>query len=295
METGFKTYHPIVNFSYYLVVIIFSMFSMHPIFLAISLMASFSYIIVLEGKSAFKSNFRLLLIIILLSATVNGLFVHKGVTVLFYLNDNAITLESIIYGMAAGTMMGSVIIWFRTLNHIMTSDKIVYLFGKVSPSISLVLSMSFRFVPLFKEQFREISEGQRCIGRDASKGGIFKRAKQYMRELSILITWSLENSIELSDSMRARGYGLPNRSSFSIFRFDKRDGIVLGIIISLSIIVAVGCYFDKNNIIYYPEIIMGDITILAIIVYLSYFVLLLIPIIIDLVEEYKWKSLISTM
>lgn len=295
METGFKTYHPIVNFFYYLVVIIFSMFSMHPIFLTITLIASFSYIIVLEGKSEFKSNLRLLLVIILLTAMLNGLFVHKGVTVLFYLNDNAITLEAIIYGMAAGTMMGSVIMWFRTLNHIMTSDKIVYLFGKVNPSISLVLSMSFRFIPLFKEQFREISEGQRCIGRDASKGRIFKRAKQYMRELSILITWSLENSIELSDSMQARGYGLPNRSSFSIFRFDKRDGIVLGIIIFLSAIVAVGCYFDKNNIIYYPEIIMEDITILATIVYQSYFVLLLIPIIIDLVEEYKWKSLISTM
>lgn len=295
MDTGFKTYHPIVSFCYYLVVIIFSMFSMRPLFLAMTLIASFSYVIILEGKSAIKSKLKQLVAIILLTAIVNGLFVHKGVTVLFYLNDNAITLESIIYGVAAGTMMGSVMMWFRTLNHIMTSDKIVYLFGRVNPSVSLVISMSFRFIPLFKEQLREISEGQWCLGRDSSKGGIIKRAKQFMKELSILITWSLENSIEISDSMRARGYGLPDRSSFSIFRFDKRDGIVFGIISFLSAIVAVGCYFGINNIIYYPEIIVGGITTSEIIVYISYFVLLLLPIIIDLVEEYKWESLISTM
>ncbi len=295
METGFKMYHPIVNFCYFVPVIIFTMFSMHPIFLGISLFASFTYVIVIEGKSAFKSNLKLLISIITFTALINGLFVHKGVTVLFYLNDNAITLESIIYGTAAGTMMGSVILWFRCLNYIMTSDKIVYLFGRVTPSISLVLSMSFRFIPLFKEQFKEISEGQRSIGRNSSKGGIFKRGKQFMRELSILITWSLENSIELSDSMRARGYGLPHRSSFSIFHFDKRDGKILGVVGFLSTIVALGCYFNLNNIIYYPDIIIGNVNVLSIVIYLSYLILLLIPIIIDLMEEYKWESLISTM
>ncbi len=295
METGFKTYHPIVNFCYFLAVIIFTMLSMHPIFLAITLFTSFIYVMLLEGSCALKSNIKLVVSIIGIMGIVNPLFVHKGVTVLFYLNDNAVTLEAIIYGIAAGTMMVSVIMWFRCLNHIMTSDKIVYLFGRITPSLSLVLSMSFRFIPLLKEQFKEISEGQRNIGRDSSRGGIFKRAKQFIREFSILITWSLENSIEISDSMRARGYGLPHRSSFSIFRFDRRDAITLIIIISLSVIVALGCYCGMNNIIYYPDIVMEKINLWSINVYLAYFVLLMIPVIIDLLEEYKWKSLSSTM
>lgn len=293
METGFKTYHPIVNFCYFLAVIIFTVFSMHPLFLVITLLASFTYSVVLNGLASLKSNLRFLIPMLILMAIINPLFVHKGVTILFYLNDNAITLEAIIYGIAAGIMMISAIMWFKSINYIMTSDKVVYLFGRIIPALSLVLSMTFRFVPLFKKKFRSISEGQRNIGRGFSQGGIFKRAKQFMREFSILITWSMENSIETSDSMRARGYGLPHRSSFSIYRFDRRDAITLTIIVTLSSIVSVGCYFGMNNIIYYPAIDIEHITIMSAVVYIAYFILLMIPITIDLLEEYKWKSLSS--
>lgn len=293
METGFKTYHPIVNFCYFLAVILFTVFSMHPIFIIITLVASFTYSIVLNGVSSLKSNLKLVVPILILMAIINPLFVHKGLTILFYLNDNAITLESIIYGIASGIMMMSAIMWFRSVNDIMSSDKVIYLFGRVLPSISLVLSMTFRFIPLFKEKFKDISEGQRNIGRGFSHGKIFKRAKQFMREFSILVTWSMENSIETSDSMRARGYGLPHRSSFSIYRFDRRDAITLTIIAFLSLVVSLGCYFGMNNIIYYPYIDICHITIMSIIVYLAYFILLMIPVIIDLLEEYKWKSLSS--
>ncbi len=293
METGFKTYHPIVNFSYFLAVIMFTVFSMHPIFLIITLLASFVYSIVLNGVSSLKANLKFLIPILILMTIINPLFVHKGVTVLFYLNDNAITLEAIVYGIASGIMMMSAIMWFKSVNHIMTSDKIIYLFGRVLPSLSLVLSMTFRFIPLFKEQFKEISAGQRNIGRDFSHGGVLKRAKHFMREFSILITWSMENSIETSDSMRARGYGLPHRSSFSIYRFDRRDAITLTAIAALSFVVALGCYFDMNNILYYPAIVIDNITAMSVLVYLAYFILLMIPVIIDLLEEYKWKSLSS--
>lgn len=293
METGFKTYHPIVNFCYFLAVILFTVFSMHPLFLIITLVASFTYSVVLNGIASLKSNLKFLIPMLIIMAIINPLFVHKGVTILFYLNDNAITLEAIIYGVASGIMMISAIMWFKSINYIMTSDKVIYLFGRIIPSLSLVLSMTFRFVPLFKKKLKNISEGQRNIGRGISQGGVLKRAKQFMREFSILITWSMENSIETSDSMRARGYGLPHRSSFSIYRFDRRDAITLTIIAFLSLIVSMGCYFGMNNIIYYPAIGIEHITIMSVIVYLAYFILLIIPVIIDLLEEYKWKSLSS--
>ncbi|CEO87868.1 energy-coupling factor transporter transmembrane component T [Syntrophaceticus schinkii] len=295
METGFKTYHPIVNFYFFTAVVVFTMFSMHPIFLVVTLFASFAYSVILDGTSAVKSNIKLIFFIVGLTSILNPLFVHQGVTVLFYLNENAITLEAILYGIASGTMLVSVIMWVKCLNQIMTSDKVIYIFGRLFSSLSLAISMSFRFIPLFKEQFKEISAGQRNIGRDFSKGGIFKRAKQFMKEFSILVTWSMENSIETSDSMRARGYGLPNRSSFSIFRFDRRDGKTLTIMVLLSIVVIIGFFFGKNNIIYYPAIVADKITLLSANIYLAYFILLMIPAAIELLEEYRWRSLSSTM
>ena len=80
------------------------------------------------------------------------------------------TLESILYGIVAASMVATVICWFSCFNKIMTSDKFIYLFGRIIPSLSLILSMTFRFVPKFKEQVQEVSNAQKSMGRDTSEG-----------------------------------------------------------------------------------------------------------------------------
>ena len=77
----------------------------------------------------------------------------------------------------------------------MTSDKFIYLFGRMIPALSLVFAMVLRFVPKFQAQFRVISQGQQCIGRDLSQGNLLTRARNGLTILSILTTWALENAI----------------------------------------------------------------------------------------------------
>ena len=69
----------------------------------------------------------------------------------------------------------------------MTSDKFIYLFGKAAPVLGLTLSMVFRFLPLLKIRYQEISMGQKCMGRHGQKG-IIARARQTVKEVSILIS-----------------------------------------------------------------------------------------------------------
>jgi energy-coupling factor transport system permease protein len=109
----------------------------------------------------------------------------------------------------------------------MTSDKLMYLFGRTLPGLSLIFSMALRFLPRFKEQSAVISEAQRGVSCGVGDGGLAARVRRGMRILSILLTWALENAVETADSMRARGYGLRGRTSFSLFRFDDRDGNLL--------------------------------------------------------------------
>jgi energy-coupling factor transporter transmembrane protein EcfT len=90
----------------------------------------------------------------------------------------------------------------------MTSDKFVYLFGRIIPSMSLLLSMTLRFVPRFIAQIKVVSNAQKCVGRDASNGGVVQRVRNAITILSIMVTWALENAIETADSMKSRGYGL---------------------------------------------------------------------------------------
>ena len=225
---SFSSYHPLVNFLFFALVLVFGMCFMHPICLLISLGSTTAYNLYLKGRKGLLFSLRFLLPMMLLAAILNPAFNHEGVTILAYTpNDNPITLESLIYGVASAAMLVSVAQWFSCYNEVMTSDKFVYLFGRVIPALSLVLSMTLRFVPKFNAQLKTVSTAQQCIGRDVSNGSIIQRMKHGITILSILVTWSLENAIETADSMKSRGYGLPGRSAFSIYRMDSRDRYAL--------------------------------------------------------------------
>lgn len=224
----FSGYHPAINFLYFGLVLLFSMCFMHPASRAISLCCSLAYSIYLNGRKAVRFSLRYLLPMMAIAMLVNPAFNHEGATILAYLpSGNPLTLESIVYGLSAATMMASVILWFSCYNAVMTSDKFVYLFGRVIPALSLVLSMALRFAPKFKAQLHTVSEAQRCVGRDVSDGTLPRRIRNAVTIVSILLTWAMENAIETADSMKSRGYGLPGRTAFSIYRFDSRDRAAL--------------------------------------------------------------------
>lgn len=292
----FQTYHPIVNFLYFLFVIVFSMFFMHPVCLAISLLCSVISMVLLKGKRAIRFHLLYMLPLLLFSAMINPAFNHEGITILTYLHsDNPLTLESIFYGIAAAVMLVSVISWFSCYNAVMTSDKFVYLFGRIIPSMSLIFSMVLRFVPLFQAQAKVISNAQRCVGRDISNGSVLQRAKHGLTILSILITWALENAVETADSMRSRGYGLPGRTAFSIFMFDKRDAAVLVCIVALGTYVLAGSLLGGISFRYFPSLEGAGISPYHISIFGAYFALCIMPVILELWEGRKWKAIASSI
>ena len=144
----FKTYHPIVNFTYFVFVIGFGCFLMHPVCLCISVACGFAYSVMLKGKKAIRTNLLYMLPILILTALINPLFNHEGPTILMYLpSGNPLTAESIVYGLCAATMIASVICHFSCYNEVMTSDKFIYLFGKVIPALSLIFSAIMSCAP----------------------------------------------------------------------------------------------------------------------------------------------------
>ena len=294
MKDSFSGYHPAVNFIYFALVLLFSMFFMHPVCLGISLLCAFCYSLYLNGGKALRFNLRYMLPMTAVAALVNPAFNHEGATILTYLRDgNPLTLESILYGIAAGVMLAAVITWFSCYNAIMTSDKFVYLFGRVIPALSLILSMALRFVPRFKAQLKVISDAQKCVGRDISNGSVLQRIRHGVKILSVMVTWALENSIETADSMKSRGYGLPGRTAFSIYRFDRRDRIALLFFILCGGYILAGFVSGGLHWRYFPTVKGVRSEPYSISLYLSYLALCISPVIIDLKEDRKWKAIQS--
>lgn len=270
------------------------MLSMQPVCLIISAIGAISYYITLKGTKAIGFLLRGVLPVFIITVLINPAFSHEGSTTICYLpTGNPLTLESIIYGVASGIMMVGILLWFGCFTEVITSDKFVYLFGRIIPALSLLLSMTLRFVPRFTYQLSLVREVQKTLGRDTENGSLIRRIKNAIACFSIVVTWSLENAIETADSMKSRGYGTKKRTAYSIYHFDDRDKNAICFLIFCGIFLLSTGLAGKLFWRYFPSIrgILSDpLTILS---ELCFIMLCFMPIYLDREEERKWNSLRS--
>lgn len=225
--------HPVVLLVYLAGGMLLTMLTMHPVLLGVSMLCATIYAGLLWGGKMWKRLLGLMLPVSLFSMVLLPLFSHRGVTPLFYINGMAVTAESVWYGAAMSFLLLGVFQWFQIANALLDSERLLYLFGRGLPSAGLLISMVFRLIPLFGERFRQIRDAQRGMGRRSEELSLPGRGRLLLREISILISWSLEASMETAVSMESRGYGTGRRSSFSLFRFQRRDGISIVLFVVL--------------------------------------------------------------
>lgn len=234
MTDHFAKYHPVVSFCYFAAILGFSMVYLHPFLLLLSAAGGFLYACMQRGRRALWVTLCGLLPLLLFSVLINVAFNHKGATILTYLPDgNPLTAESIWFGLCAAAMFVTVIGWCTCLTAVMTTDKLIYLFGRPLPSLSLLLSMILSFLPRCRRQFSAIYTAQKqLLSNPQSRRA---QARLALRSLSILLTHALETSIDTADSMHARGFGTRRRTAYSTFRFRPQDAGTL-----ILLLIAVG-------------------------------------------------------
>lgn len=288
---NFASYHPGVLFFYFCALLTTAMFLFHPILAAEALIGAILLCLLLAPRQM-ASDAGFYLILFLLVALTNPLFSHNGVTPLFFLNGNPVTLEAILYGVGLGIGVIGLLIWCKAYSAIMTTDKFLCLFGAIIPKLSLVLSVALRFVPLFRRQMKRVSLAQKAMGLYSSDS-IADRIRGRLRVFSAMIAWSLENALDTSASMKARGYGLKGRSRFSLFRFTRRDGGFLAISALLLCTVLAGAAMGYADFAYYPRMSRIDLSPGAIALYAAFGLLAALPFILEIKEELLWKFCVS--
>ncbi len=155
------------------------------------------------------------------------------------------------------------------------------------------LSMVFRFVPRFYAQMAKVSSAQKCIGRDVTNGSVKQKLHQGIKILSIMVTWSLENSVETADSMKSRGYGLRGRTNFHLYSFEKRDKALLVLMVLAFLWIVVGITSERIFVLYYPVFSMNEWSLYAVIGYILYGIVCFLPMILNIAEDIKWHYLKS--
>ena len=197
------------------------------------------------------------------------------------------TLESLVYGIVLGVCVAGVCIWFSCVYSVFTTDKVVYLFGKVSPRLSLFLAILLRMVPRIKKEAKRINMAQQGIGRGVNQGSFFARLHNGIRIFSMLITWTIDSLTIASESMRSRGSSLRGRKAFSIYRFDNRDRFfVIGLFLCLTLTM-MAVLLGQTDMVYDPKIIWTDV---SPILCIGYAVLCLMPLGLEIWTEYRFQK-----
>ena len=253
---AFDMCHPSVNLLYFLLVLVCSVGCMHPACLGISLGGALACGLLFRGRRAVGRLLGLLGPVALLAAGGNLLLVRQGETVLARLPGG------------------------------LTADKITYLFGRIAPALALLLSLTLSFVPRLRRRLEETDRAQRgLLGQPRRR---LDKVGWGAALLSSLLGWSLENAIETADTMRSRGYGLPGRTCFSIYRLDRRDKGLLGWLALSGGYVVAGWAAGGLSYTYYPACQAaggpGSLSLLTV-----YLALCLTPLALEAWEERQWK------
>ena len=280
-------YHPIVILLFFIGVTSMTMLIMHPVYLVISLCVACALHVLMIETKVWKS----LLIygsLFFSMALVNPLISQEGDHILFALGSRVVTLEAVCYGMVIAVMLIAVLLWFSCYNEVMTSDKFLDVFGKLVPTFALTVIITLRLVPRFQQQLQKIVVAQKAIGLDYKTGSVRDRLLCIVRMLSILMTWALENAVETADVMKARGYGLPGKSTFSNYAFHKRDRLFLFIFSILFLINVVGFIKGTAQFTFYPTLSALTFSGEGMMSVISFFMLCSLPVVVELRERMKW-------
>ena len=283
-SSAFANLHGAVSFLFFAVTVLVTVLVLHPAVLAVSLLFAGAYLARLEGARGLWLRVRWLVPLILLTAAFNALVSHRGVTALFYLkNGNAVTLESLVFGLLAGGMFAAAVLWLACFHAVFTSDKLMTLTSRRLPTLSLLLSMSLRLVPRVRRQIQRTAEARRAFCTE--RGGL-SRLRGAVQTLSATVSWMLERSVVTADVMRARGYGLGGATVYRRERFAAREAIVLALLLALTAAVLALLLAGKGAAECYPALRFAPIDAALITTWAA---LCALPLLLDGKEAIAWR------
>ncbi|MCM1246164.1 MAG: energy-coupling factor transporter transmembrane protein EcfT [Roseburia sp.] len=283
----FSNFHPAVIFLYFIAVLVLNMAVFDPVLFLISFLGLLVFYLYLKGIGEGMGFVWKCLFVIPVCGGINMLINHRGVSVFFYMAGLPVTKECLFYGCMTGTLLALSFLLFGCWNHLMTSDRIMCLFGNRFPHVSLIFSMALRLVPKVRRDYRKIRENHKL------QTGI----------LTTLIGMSLEDSLETGIAMGYRGYGknkMTGKKEMGAFRrtsiqskpMGVREYLLLGVFFLL-FLCGVGAYMASGTrLLVFPYI---DYTVdrQGIAAYVLFGLLVNVPMLINIREELRWRHIIS--
>lgn len=184
------------------------------------------------------------LLLWLITIPLNALTAHYGQTVLFVLPrtlpligglvGGPVTLEAAVYGFLSGLALLAVLVVFATLNQAVDPFQLLRALPAVLFQTGVMASIALTFVPQAVVALREIREAQ------AIRGHRGRGLRDAVPLLMPLLTTGLERSLQLAESMEARGFGAAPVRSPAARRWGQRLLFLSILLILVSLLLRAG-------------------------------------------------------
>lgn len=261
-NTFLQKLHPLVSIFIIFIYILSFIVVNNPLYLLLILL-SLILLSHIDGsiKDLLKYG-RLMLPFAILIMILNPLLVRDGSTILYIgkikfpvIGSIVITLESIMYGIFSGIKVICITLAFGFGNLIIHPDRSFGFFSKYLKKSSLLMSMIVKMFPNMMRSYENIREIEKLRGNILVDKKMKNTIKNGGNIVNILFLSSLEDSLDIAESMYSRGYGsCKKRSAYFVERFELKDKILIIILIGLFIGLIVLGYKEIFNMSFYPRV-----------------------------------------
>ncbi len=160
-------------------------------------------------------------------AMLNFVSAHVGRTILFALPDSipalggAYTLEALAFGVSGGITIAAAIFAAAPFSLLLQPHDVMDALPNALSRTGTAIAASMNLLPLVVTSFGEVSEAQRL------RGWRPRGPASWAEVVVPVVLTSVESSIQLAESMEARGFGSTSRSAFRKAKLEWEHWLVI--------------------------------------------------------------------
>jgi energy-coupling factor transport system permease protein len=204
------------------------LFTTNPAYKAMVLVAAIAALAAGAGLNRMRGLLTGVVLIGAFATLLNFVSAHLGTTVLFKLPDaipgigGPYTLEALAAGLSGGLTVAAAIVAAAPFSLMLASHEVMDALPAALSRTGAAIAASLNLVPSVAASFVQISEAQRL------RGWRPRGPRSWAEVVVPVVLTSVEGSIQLAESMEARGFGSGPRTSLRSAPLRRSDWLLVG-------------------------------------------------------------------
>ena len=199
----------------------------NPAFKAVVLVAALAALAAGAGLRRIRGLLVAVLLVSVFAALLNFVSAHLGSTVLFALPDQVpalggpYTLEALVFGASGGITIAAAILSAAPFSLLLASHEVMDALPAALSRTGVAIAASLNLVPTVATSFVQVTEAQRL------RGWRPRGPRSWMEVVVPVVLTSIEGSIQLAESMEARGFGSGPRTAAKSTAMSRSDWLLV--------------------------------------------------------------------